>query len=87
MLRAACGVWHTAAIAAGQPDSNSKGDALAGLGFLEGSALQANLAAVYELLDEVASHSVNSNSLILSSSNHNIEVQAERSNSTARAGV
>lgn len=51
VLTAACGVWHTAAVAA--PRSDGGADVLAALGALERRAVRRQQAAAFELLAEV----------------------------------
>ena len=51
VLSCACGVWHTAAIVQERPEGGS--DAMAGLTYLEGRTLQAKLADMYDMVDEV----------------------------------
>ena len=51
VLHAACGVWHTAAVAAPRPAGAA--DALALLGAVERRAVRQQQAAAFELLAEV----------------------------------
>ncbi len=46
----ACGVWHSAAVAAERTES---GDGLGQLPFLEAHAIQEKLASIYDQLDGV----------------------------------
>ena len=55
VLDVACGVWHTAAVAADR--IGSAGSALEGLGLLEAHAIQEKMADAYNALDDVCTPS------------------------------
>ena len=52
VLSCACGVWHTAAVVQDRPGGGA--DALAHLTYLEGRQLQAKMADMYDMVDEVS---------------------------------
>ena len=52
VLSCACGVWHTAAVVQDCPGGGA--DALAHLTYLEGRQLQAKMADMYDMVDEVS---------------------------------
>ena len=52
VLSCACGVWHTAAVVQERPDGGA--EALSKLTYLEGRTLQAKLADMYDVVDEVS---------------------------------
>ena len=52
VLSCACGVWHTAAVVQERPDGGA--EALSQLTYLEGRHLQAKMADMYDMVDEVS---------------------------------
>lgn len=52
VTQAACGAWHTAAIASPRPEGPSSFDSLS---FIERLTLRHKLAAMYELTEDVSS--------------------------------
>lgn len=55
VLHVACGVWHTAAVAA-EPIGGSSPLPMSKLSYLEGEAILQKLSAAYAMLDEVRCH-------------------------------
>lgn len=55
VIHVACGVWHTAAVAAEPIGSSSPLPALSELNYTEAEALRHKLSAAYDMLDEVVS--------------------------------
>ncbi len=56
VIHVACGVWHTAAVAAEPIGGSSPLPSLSELSYAEAEALRHKLSAAYDMLDEVLSY-------------------------------